>query len=149
MSCNAVAQNASLAQGRAIITLVFRGFPLGNEQDTAFIAEIKQRGRAKELPLHFPLCFAIVCRALGVSRDSSMHLLLFYQARSIVSAAIRLNLLGPYQAQTVLLELQEKVEALSGRVVEVGHEVEYYQSSPVQDIVTARHSQCYSRLFNS
>jgi urease accessory protein len=78
-----------------------------------------------------------------------MHLLLFNHARSLVSAAIRLNLLGPYQAQTVLLDLQEKVEELSSRYVEGGGEVEYYQSNPVQDIVIGRHSQCYSRLFNS
>lgn len=88
---------------------------------------------------------------MGISRSKSLHLLLFTQARSVVSAAVRLNVLGPYQAQTVLLGLQPKVEILAkkGDGLQVFNDVPYFQSDPVLDIVSSRHPQLYSKLFNS
>jgi urease accessory protein len=145
--CNAVAQNASLAQGAAIIALFSR--LLDTPHDTAFLAELKRRARTREIPLHNTLCFAVVCHLVKVKREKAAHLLLFNHARSVVSAAIRLNLLGPYEAQSVLLDLHGKVSELSEREVDVDGDVEYYQTNPIQDIVTGKHNQQYSRLFNS
>ena len=74
-------------------------------------------------------------------------LYLFIQARSIISAALRLNIIGPYESQQVLLEAGDMVlETLEKYKSNAGIP---YQTSPLLDITQGLHDKLYSRMFNS
>ncbi|TPX61550.1 hypothetical protein PhCBS80983_g01131 [Powellomyces hirtus] len=163
---NHIARRASRAQGAAYLTLAVRGFP--TERGIVIVKAFKTEVRASRTPGHLVLCFAIVCWCLGIPLDRTEHLLVFLYVRSLLSAAIRLNLVGPYQGQQLLLALQKEVEhalRLVQRRME-GHHIPQQslagpdtisiaaatlacQTSPVVDILQGLHGQLYSRMFNS
>ena len=78
------------------------------------------------------------------------YLFLFSHARTVISAAVRASVMGPYQAQSVLasVELQDRIRGL----VEEGWDKaveDAGQSVPVMDLWVGRHEKLYSRIFNS
>lgn len=135
MLLNHVARRASKAQGIALLALYARAFAdtainihTLNTQSLldAFMENLKMasRGRNATLYGHLPICFAVLCAALGLSLSEltkyhvpcnptrrltcspsarARHLHLFLQARAILSSAVRLNLAGPYASQRLLL----------------------------------------------
>ncbi|KAI8816144.1 UreF-domain-containing protein [Fimicolochytrium jonesii] len=104
---NHVARKASRAQGAAFLTLLMRGFP--SERGVEIVKAFKTEVRASRSPGHLAVCFGIVCWSLGISLERTEHLFLFLHVRSLLSAAIRLNLVGPYQGQQMLLAAQADV----------------------------------------
>ena len=89
-------------------------------------------------------------RVLDVPLRDSAYLFLFSHARTVVSAAVRASVMGPYQAQAVLAgtELQQRIRGLveegwDRKVEDAG------QSVPVMDLWVGRHEKLYSRIFNS
>jgi urease accessory protein len=75
---------------------------------------------------------------------------LFSHARTVISAAVRASVMGPYQAQAVLAsaDLQTRIHGLVddgwyATVEDAG------QSVPVMDLWVGRHEKLYSRIFNS
>lgn len=75
---------------------------------------------------------------------------LLNHTKAILSAAVRLNLIGPYVAQKTLaapetLELVRRAQevGLRVRVEEAG------QAVPILDLYQGRHELLYSRVFNS
>ncbi|KAJ6466671.1 hypothetical protein C8R47DRAFT_990718, partial [Mycena vitilis] len=54
---------------------------------------------------HLPVCWGVLCGALGLSLERTQHLHLYLHARSLLSAAVRLNAIGPYAAQQLLLHV--------------------------------------------
>ena len=84
--------------------------------------------------------------------DKVVELFLFLQARTLTSSAVRLNVIGPYQGNQVLFQIQEEIEGLVREFHEKGGgEVSEtaYQPCPFLDIVQGYHDRLYSRLFNS
>ena len=82
-----------------------------------------------------------------------MHLHLFLQARAILSSAVRLNLVGPYASQRLLLtDVRPAVTAAldawrkHAEIVEEGGPATTW---PLGEILAARHDQLHSRIFNS
>ena len=174
-----VGRRASIAQGRALLTLWQRalkhGYPV-SEASTALqgitvglvsgIGSSSAKGdssapmpEGKETPqqlevqyhAHFPLIWATVCAAMGLDQHSCSYLFLFNHAKAVVSAGIRASVVGPYAAQQ-LLGSQWLREEL-GRVIErFGAEVKLEdagQSVPLMDLWLGRHEMLYSRIFNS
>ena len=98
--------------------------------------------------------------------ERSQYLHLFLQARSLLSAAIRLNTLGPYAAQQILLHvikdiverqiticrdlrsgLQSSSDSGDGEVLD---DLKCAASTwPLGEILAARHDLQHSRIFNS
>lgn len=138
---NQVSRRASKAQGAALLSLYARSFaaPPSHQQSDqdVLVSELKQLALspASGFQSHLPICWAVVCAALGITlgklpkmpffethckrcrrTEKTRHLHLFLHARSIVSAAIRLNLVGPYLAHRVLaLDIKPLLdEVLSG-----------------------------------
>lgn len=63
---------------------------------------------------------------------------------------MRASVMGPYQAQSVLVEegLQERILGLVREGWDTGTE-DAGQSVPVMDLWVGRHEKLYSRIFNS
>ncbi|KAL5119094.1 hypothetical protein ACEQ8H_003018 [Pleosporales sp. CAS-2024a] len=157
-----VARRASVAQGRALLAVWDRSFKsqyAGDDMDKASVS-----GRAvaalaafsaalrtsPHLNAHLAPLWGLVTRILSVPLQDAAYLFLFSHARTVLSAAVRASVLGPYQAQAVLAsaELQTRIRGL---VHEGWHRSveEAGQSVPVMDLWVGRHEKLYSRIFNS
>lgn len=93
----------------------------------------------------------------------SRHLHLFLQARAILSSAVRLNLAGPYAAQRLLLvdirqivnkvlaeqEIRDQRQADAPAGLNENEEDGPATTWPLGEILSARHDQLHSRIFNS
>ncbi|KAH9819520.1 hypothetical protein DFH28DRAFT_27512 [Melampsora americana] len=99
MCLNPVTRRSSLAQGSAMVTLYTKSF---SSADQTVIDVLKTRVRASKRNLHFPIAYALTSGLLGLSFARSIDLHLFLYVRSILSAAVRLNLIGPYLSQRIL-----------------------------------------------
>ncbi|WVW85767.1 hypothetical protein I302_107805 [Kwoniella bestiolae CBS 10118] len=123
-----VARRSSKAQGVAMLTLYSRGLshPAGissprntpdqseDEEGTEgtqrreevakkIIDAYKKKIRGNRSPGHLGVCWGVMTACLGLSLDRSIHLHLFLHARSLLSSAVRLNLIGPYASSQLLL----------------------------------------------
>ncbi|KAI0941345.1 hypothetical protein AcW1_004915 [Taiwanofungus camphoratus] len=156
-----------------------------------FVERYKLRVRREHSHGHLPVCWGVLAAALGLSlgtrsltpaspllmpvvielapaRCQSLHL--FLHARSILSASVRLNTLGPYAAQQLLLHaVRPLVEAEAARChhLRTGYfkmsEPANAQSAddfdetingpavtwPLGEILATRHDLQHSRIFNS
>ena len=166
-----VARRASIAQGRALLTVWDRSFKaqyansalennghnetqeMGNapaiEALTMFSTALRM-GTSDGPNAHLAPLWGVVTNVLSVSLRDSAYLFLFSHARTVISAAVRASVMGPYQAQSVLAgaELQQRIRGL----VEEGWDTRVEnagQSVPVMDLWVGRHEKLYSRIFNS
>lgn len=157
-----VARRASVAQGKALLTLWERALrrDAGPSLSATALADFSQSMRklpssgeeedTVELAGHFPLIWAAVTSALGITLHESAYTFLFNHAKAVVSAAVRASVMGPYAAQGVLAsgclrgEIEGAMEQCWG--LEVG---ETGQGVPMCDLWVGRHELLYSRIFNS
>ncbi|KAI8940681.1 hypothetical protein NX059_001950 [Plenodomus lindquistii] len=155
-----VARRASIAQGRALLAVWDRSFKPQYTNTTssspldaatkallAFSAAIRT---SEHTNAHLAPLWGVVTRILAVPLHDSAYLFLFSHARTVISAAVRASVMGPYQAQAVLAssELQDRIRGLvdegwTTSVEDAG------QSVPVMDLWVGRHEKLYSRIFNS
>ncbi|KAF9226713.1 urease accessory protein UreF [Gyrodon lividus] len=113
MTLNHVARRASTAQGVALLTLYTKAFsmPSASTSDPrpeslsvgSLVDKLKLAIRRGETLGHLPLCWGVLTGALGLSLVRAQYLALFLHARSLLSAAVRMNTIGPYLAQQILL----------------------------------------------
>ncbi|KAL1761525.1 UreF-domain-containing protein [Schizophyllum commune] len=160
---NHVARRASRAQGVALLTLYAKGLapPTEGELLGRALDQYKLRVRREEAPGHLPVCWGALTAALGLPLARAVHLHLFLHARGLLSAAVRLNALGPYAAQQLLLHsvrplvegeaargkhpsaadtaLEDALDPITGPV----------NTWPLGEILAARHDLQHSRIFNS
>jgi urease accessory protein len=162
-----VARRASIAQGRALLTVWDRSFKAQysgssanynglKEQDSkhaiealsAFSASLKKASSPANA--HLAPLWGLITRVLEVPLHEAAYLLIFSHAKTIMGAAVRASVMGPYQAQAVLAseDLQSRIRGLvkdgwSTKVEDAG------QSVPVMDLWVGRHEKLYSRIFNS
>ena len=156
-----VARRASTAQGRALLAVWDRSFSHQYKQTVdstpgsstaidalgAFSTAIRT---SKKLNAHLAPLWGLLTHILGVPLHDAAYLFVFSHARTVISAAVRASVMGPYQAQTVLAsaELQGRIrrlvsEAWHTKVQDAG------QSVPAMDLWMGRHEKLYSRIFNS
>lgn len=156
-----VARRASVAQGRALLSVWERAFqPAGTRVPdsstralTSLVAALKSAPfQSAKLGLngHFAPIWALVCRATGVCLEQTTYVFLFNHAKAVVSATVRASVMGPYQAQGVLASkwLQEEIKEAMRTNWEVRVE-DAGQMVPVLDLWIGRHELLYSRIFNS
>lgn len=190
MTLNHVAKRASKSQGVALLTLYMKGFSpptsLPIKQVTmrdALVGKLvdryKLRIRKGEVQGHLPVCWGILTATLNVSLgkcfesqlnshiyvfmpiDRSLHLHLFLHARSLLSAAVRLNTIGPYASQQLLLHVirpivdvefdnVKGIRACPGeRTGDEGVLTGPATTWPLGEILASRHDLQHSRIFNS
>jgi urease accessory protein len=155
----------------------------GSEEDPflPLVDSFKLSVRLGQTHGHLAVCWGILTASLGLSvgtlshthpffiiatltvpsqiTERSQHLSLFLHARSILSSAIRLNSIGPYASQQLLLHsVRPIVESLhqatkhlrvwdaeGNELVEGGPTTTW----PLGEIVIGRHDLLQSRIFNS
>jgi urease accessory protein len=137
-----VANRASRAQGRAFLTSTSRSFPGPR------LAALADRVRAGRLPLHHAPVFGAVLRALDAGLLDAQRLFLFLAIRGIGSAAIRLGLVGAYEAQQLQAAAAGEIDATVASCAELGP-ADVAQTAPLIELYQSTHDHLYSRLFQS
>ncbi|KAK9768088.1 hypothetical protein K7432_001535 [Basidiobolus ranarum] len=143
---NTITKRASKAQGTAMLMLLYKSF--GELSKSVLATRLKQQVRLGRIGGHLPVCFGMACQHLNISLSNTQELFLFLFVRAIISAAVRLNLVGPYFAQTLLSQCQSFTEEAWKLCCEIQPE-DAAQSSPLLDIIQGTHDHLYSRIFNS
>ncbi|HKY21381.1 MAG TPA: urease accessory UreF family protein [Vicinamibacterales bacterium] len=139
---NPVANRASRAQGRAFLTSVARSFPRSN------VSSIQHTVRAEDLCPHFAPMFGAVLEALAIDRADTQRAFLFITVRGVSSAAVRLGLIGAYEAQEAQAVLAPEIERTIQRCGGLAA-VDIAQTAPLIDLCQSTHDRLYSRLFQS
>ena len=137
---NAVANRASRQQGRTLLATAARIWP-SSEMALA-------RETASRLCAHLGPATGVVFGSVGVPLPTAQQLVIFGTARGVLSAAVRLGILGSYEAQRLQLECAPLLEACSARSASLD-ETDLVQVAPIPDLFQATHDRLYSRLFQS
>lgn len=139
---NHVANRASRVQGRAFLATCCRAFELPE------LGALKQRARSQKLASHFAPIFGVCCRALGMSLTDTRQLFLFLTIRGVLSAAVRLNAIGAYDAQQIQLELSPEMDRALDETAHLDAN-DAQQTAPLLELFQMSHDRLYSRLFQS
>jgi len=134
---NHVANRASRLQGRAFLMAVERIF---QSEDPISGPEISFT--------HFAPIFGSCLRHLEVDSKTTLRLYVFSHLRSLLAAAVRLNIVGPMEAQRLQHQLSDQAESM----VEVGCELtldDLAQTAPLLDLWQGAQDRLYSRLFQT
>jgi urease accessory protein len=150
---NHVANRASRMQGRALWQAVQRmlassqgGPPIAGRPSPADF--MGTAGSMNPPWFHLAPVFGYLLHHLGIEERHVAGAFLFNHLRGVLAAGVRLNCVGPMEAQAIQLELAPLAE----RVAEVGSRVppeEAAQTSPLLEIWQGAQDRLYSRLFQS
>lgn len=135
-----VANRASRAQGRSFLRAVSRLSPT--------VEELARLATASNLPCHLAPCFGAALGILGASEAECGRLFLFQTARGIFSAAVRLGIAGPLEAQELLARTGATADTVAGACAGRSAE-EAAAASPLLDLMQSHQDRLYSRLFQS
>ncbi len=129
---------SSRTQGRALASAASRIW-----EGLVPIAEHTRRG-----PGHHAPVFGAIFGSLGVGPEDALAAYLHGAARGILSAAVRLGLLGPLEAQRLHAERAPLLDTLldSARQLEPGHAA---QTAPLLELYAALHDRLDGRMFQS
>jgi urease accessory protein len=131
---NHVANRASRTQGKAFLTAVLRIFTAGQIGTLRFN--------------HFACIFGAAMRQLNVSQETTMRLFFFNHLRGVIAAAVRLNIVGPMDAQAIQHQLSATAEDVLKRCASLALD-DIAQTSPLLDLWQGAQDRLYSRLFQS
>ncbi|XP_027330990.1 urease accessory protein F isoform X2 [Abrus precatorius] len=141
---NEVGRKASMSQGSALMRVASAVFSESPSLKTMRDASL---GLGTVYFHHAPV-FGLVCGALGFDSTSSQRAYMFITMRDVISAATRLNLIGPLGAAL----LQHQIAPIAEVILEKwkNHAVEEAcQTMPLLDTVQGCHGYLFSRLFSS
>jgi urease accessory protein len=139
-----VANRASRAQGEAFLRAAAAAFG----DDVAAVAELAHRARRERLPCHLAPVEGAALSLLGVPLTDARRMFLFAQLRGITSAAVRLGLVGPLEAQALQARTAPEVEAAAEASADVTL-ADAAQTTPLLDLYQGHQDRLYSRLFRS
>lgn len=139
---NHVANRASAKQGRALLSSAATTF------DCPALNRLKASVYADKSPGHLAPVFGAVTRALDVPLDAARHLHLYATLRGVTSAAVRLGIIGPLQAQRLQHELEPFARDAAERSSRLSLD-DLAQPAPFLDMLQATQDRLYSRLFQS
>ena len=139
---NHVANRTSRTQGRTLVSTMARIF-LEEE-----LQRLHTAVRERTLVAHYAPMFGFALRALAVPLEQTQELFLHLALRGVASAAVRLGLLGPHEAQRLQHELADVQSAILERCGRLSLN-ELSQPAPLIDLLGATHDRLYSRLFQS
>ena len=139
---NHVANRASRSLGQAFLVAAEAAF--GRRIFTAWRAAVAN-GR---LAGHWAPLFGGVTSELDIDVGQSVRLFLHIQLRGLISSAVRLNIVGPLQGQTIQTRLGPFAEQLALRCSQIPVE-DVAQTAPFVEVLQQTHDRLYSRLFQS
>ncbi len=142
MLTNPITHRASRVQGRAILSAAGRVF--GDEVVAKGLKKIDPSCQ----PVHQAPTWGAIGAALGMGSETVGRAVLFTGVRSVISAAVRLGVVGPFEGQAIQFALKDDLEAIAQRgsaltIDEASH------TAPVIDVAGAQQDRLYSRLFVS
>lgn len=141
MLSNHVANRASRRQGQALLASAAAAF------ERTSVARFREEDGAHR-PCHFAVVFGAVCAQLRLDEPTTSKLLLFVTLRGIISAAVRLGIVGPLEGQQIQHRLGANAVQIADRAPQCDVAAAA-QTAPTIDIVQATHDRLYSRLFQS
>jgi len=139
---NPVANRASRAQGRALMTSVARSFHASD------VETLETRIRTEGLAGHYAPLFGRLFSLLGIEMLDTQRAYLFISARGVSSAAVRLGIMGAFEAQTMQAELTAHIDAIVRDCGGLSPD-DIAQTAPLIDLFQATQDRLYSRLFQS
>ncbi len=137
---NSVANRASRVQGRTLVSTAGRVWP--SAAMTSITRSIDQ-GCAHVAPLS-----GVVFRLIELPIETARLAMLFGAARGVLSAAVRLGIIGSYHAQRLQHEAGLGLHTLLERSSALEAE-DICQTAPIVDMLHAGHERLDSRLFQS
>ncbi|KAJ6816022.1 urease accessory protein F isoform X4 [Iris pallida] len=141
---NEVSRKASASQGSALLRVaasVFLEVPsLKTMRDTLL-------GTGTVSFHHAPI-FGLVCGLLGFDSSTSQRAYMFITMRDVVSAATRLNLIGPLGASVLQHRIAGDAEEMAKKWMDRPVE-EACQTCPLVDTIQGCHGYLFSRMFCS
>jgi urease accessory protein len=129
---------SSRTQGRALASAAFRVW-----SDLEPIAVY-----ARQSPAHHAPVFGAVFGSLGVSVEETSAAYLHGATRSILSAGVRLGLVGPMEAQRLHADRAVLLESVLGAARDLEPE-EAASTAPLLDMFAALHDRLDGRMFQS
>jgi urease accessory protein len=154
---NPIANRASRAQGRAVLLAFERIFALVPHQ---IGCDLRNQTLCRAAPgfepdagpevsrAHFAPVFGAALRRLGLPRNTVGRLYLFTHLRGVLAAAVRLNIVGPLEAQTLQRRLSPAVEKIFRRCRQRAVE-DIAQTAPLLDLWQSAQDRLDARLFQS
>jgi urease accessory protein len=137
-----VANRASRTQGRAWLATIERAFP------RPAVRALCSHARSHLPARHYAPMFGAALQTLNVDVSTSQRLFVYTSCRSLLSAAVRLGLIGTTQAQRLLADGAEDLDRALARCSTVEAD-DAAQTAPLIDLWQSAHDRLYSRLFQS
>src|SRR4029077_5347624 len=106
------------------------------------IASIEDRVRRDQLSAHHAPLFGTITRALDIDLPDAQRLFLYVAVRGVASAAVRLGLIGAYQAQELQTFLAPHIERAVERFADLDP-LDIAQPSPLIDLFQSTHDRLY------
>lgn len=141
---NEVGRKASTLQGSALMRVaaaVYLEIPSLKSMRNASLS-------SGTVSFHHAPIFGLVCGLLGIDAETSQKAYMFITMRDVISAATRLNLIGPLGAAVLQHQVSIVAEDISKKWMNRAVE-EACQTSPLLDTVQGCHGYLFSRLFCS
>jgi len=149
---NPVANRASRTQGRAFLTACARSFSgspsNSNHRGHRDLGTLHHRVDRAELRGHYGPVFGAALSALDIDHRSTQRLFLFLTGRTVTSAAVRLGLVGTYEAQQIQATMAGEINRTIERCVDL-RPYDIAHTAPLIDLFQSTHDRLYSRLFQS
>ncbi len=139
---NHIANQASRAQGQAMLASAERIF------NNSSIAALRSAVRDGGLFGHLAPALGAVLGNLGFGRRLAAGLLIFMTLRGVISAAVRLGIIGPLEGQRIEFELGPEAHQLAHKCRDLTMD-DLFQTSPLIEIFGGTHDLLYSKLFRS
>jgi urease accessory protein len=139
---NPVANRASRAQGRAFLETCAATFPHPG------LRALREDVRRRRLCAHHAPIFGAAAGALGIDRVQAQRLFLVLTSRGVLTAAVRLGLVGVYDAQRLQYAAGPLIERTRERCADLGP-LDIAQTAPLADLYQSTQDRLYSRLFQS
>jgi urease accessory protein len=137
---NPVVNRASRVQGRTLVATCVRVWP---SQATRAVQSSMAALAGHAAPLT-----GVAFRTIGLPLWTIQEIVLFAVARGVLSAAVRLGVIGSYDAQRLQHESSVQQAFVLARCSDLDLD-HLAQPAPILDLVHASHDRLYSRLFQS
>jgi len=138
---NAVQNRASRTQGRGLLRVAREAF--GERTEVASLLET-----AESTNMHYAPIFGALVRSLKMTPRDGARIFLHGAARNFLSAAVRLGMVGPLEAQRILASGGGQMTHVLTTCADLRID-DAVQTAPVLDLAAALHDRLYTRLFQS
>jgi urease accessory protein len=112
------------------------------------LQELRELSSIEEIHAHQAPVMGLVAQQLEIPLNIAVRKFVFCNMRDLLSAAVRLNVIGPVQAQIV----QDHIRDVCEKIISDCSDLELHQktqTAPFLELLQATHERIYSKLFQS